>query len=536
MSPSISIILPVYNGAFTLDRALRSVLAQEFADWEIVAVDDGSTDDTWPSLGSGSLTLSAVNTFGGTGKSMTLSAGTLNINNGSALGSASNSFIISSGTTISNTTSGLITLNNYAQTWQGDFTFSGSKPLSLGTGTVTLTASRQITVSATSPLIVGGNVAGAGYSLTKAGSGPLTLSGTNTFGGAGKSMTLSAGTLNINSRAALGNTSNRLIIYSGTTIDNTSSAAITTNDYLQTWQGNFTFAGTQNLNLGSGTVTLSSSRQVTVSGNTLTVGGVISGNFALTKAGAGELVLNVANPYTGGTTILAGLLNIGTGAALGTGSLVFSGSGTLQAGADGVALGSGCSVSVNSSVIATIDTQSYGILIAGTIGGGGALVKAGSGILTLDGADGCTGGTQVAEGTLDVENTIVAPVSTTGGQLIGTHAPLIATLGLDNPFMNAPRGQAVTNSGQWGPAVSGDTVTLTASVGTVTENSDGTWAWTWTPSQGLQGLQAVTITAADNSHPGPTAVQTFGVDLFAATQVALSLANFTPPLTWPPMQ
>jgi glycosyltransferase involved in cell wall biosynthesis len=50
MSPSISIILPVYNGAFTLDRALRSVLAQEFADWEIVAVDDGSSDDTWPIL------------------------------------------------------------------------------------------------------------------------------------------------------------------------------------------------------------------------------------------------------------------------------------------------------------------------------------------------------------------------------------------------------------------------------------------------------------------------------------------------------
>jgi glycosyltransferase involved in cell wall biosynthesis len=50
MPPSISVANPIYNGAFTLDRALRSVLAQEFADWEIVAVDDGSTDDTWPVL------------------------------------------------------------------------------------------------------------------------------------------------------------------------------------------------------------------------------------------------------------------------------------------------------------------------------------------------------------------------------------------------------------------------------------------------------------------------------------------------------
>jgi len=47
MQPSISVIMPVHNGAFTLDRALRSLQQQEFADWELVAVDDGSTDDTW---------------------------------------------------------------------------------------------------------------------------------------------------------------------------------------------------------------------------------------------------------------------------------------------------------------------------------------------------------------------------------------------------------------------------------------------------------------------------------------------------------
>jgi glycosyltransferase involved in cell wall biosynthesis len=50
MQPCISVIMPVYNGAFTLDRALRSVAAQEFTNWEIVAVDDGSTDATWPIL------------------------------------------------------------------------------------------------------------------------------------------------------------------------------------------------------------------------------------------------------------------------------------------------------------------------------------------------------------------------------------------------------------------------------------------------------------------------------------------------------
>jgi glycosyltransferase involved in cell wall biosynthesis len=50
MPPLISVIMPVLNGAPTLDRAVQSVIVQEFADWEIVAVDDGSTDDTWKTL------------------------------------------------------------------------------------------------------------------------------------------------------------------------------------------------------------------------------------------------------------------------------------------------------------------------------------------------------------------------------------------------------------------------------------------------------------------------------------------------------
>ena len=42
----ISVLLPVYNAAATLPAALASVRRQSFADWELVAVDDGSTDDS----------------------------------------------------------------------------------------------------------------------------------------------------------------------------------------------------------------------------------------------------------------------------------------------------------------------------------------------------------------------------------------------------------------------------------------------------------------------------------------------------------
>lgn len=43
-TPIISVVLPVYKAASTLAACIDSVLAQEFSDFELICVDDGSTD------------------------------------------------------------------------------------------------------------------------------------------------------------------------------------------------------------------------------------------------------------------------------------------------------------------------------------------------------------------------------------------------------------------------------------------------------------------------------------------------------------
>ena len=44
--PLISVTLPTYNRAYILPKAIDSVRAQTYTNWELIIVDDGSTDNT----------------------------------------------------------------------------------------------------------------------------------------------------------------------------------------------------------------------------------------------------------------------------------------------------------------------------------------------------------------------------------------------------------------------------------------------------------------------------------------------------------
>ncbi|KYN88995.1 glycosyl transferase [Vibrio cidicii] len=47
MSIMVSVIMPSYNSGKTISESIGSVLQQSYTDWELIIVDDQSTDDTW---------------------------------------------------------------------------------------------------------------------------------------------------------------------------------------------------------------------------------------------------------------------------------------------------------------------------------------------------------------------------------------------------------------------------------------------------------------------------------------------------------
>ncbi|MEQ1587642.1 MAG: autotransporter-associated beta strand repeat-containing protein, partial [Cyclobacteriaceae bacterium] len=308
-------------------------------------------------IGAGTWILSGSNTFTG---NVLINTGTLRLSGAGAL-NASNSLVFGSGS------SGVLQLNGNTYSVAGLNTNA-----TVGSPIIENIAagSAQLTVLSAGANIFAGVITNGGagsLAIGKAGSGSLTLSGNNTYTGA---TTLVAGTLNINSATAIGAGN---FIINGGTIDNTSAGPITlSNNNPQTWSGDFSFNGTQNLNLGTGNVTIGANRQVTVNANTLTVGGVISAAaFNLTKAGAGILSFGSSAVTLNSLVINAGTLTSTSGTLTLAGSLTNSGTFNNNGG----------TVHYNGGAPQTVAAVTYNNLTlsgAGQKNGGGAIIVSGN--------------------------------------------------------------------------------------------------------------------------------------------------------------
>ena len=268
----------------------------------------------------------AANAYSGLTKVL---AGTLSLDvdalNGSgALGANSSATLLGNTTGISNATLNIrvdgVTDAHSITVQAGS---SGTKTIgtTLTSGTATFAGDVALNDSATLTAASGGsasffgNFSGSG-GLTLGGGGTITMSGISSYSGP---TAISNLRLNLNAKA-LG--TNTLTILSGVTLDNTGSTAVTLNSCPQNWNADFSFVGTTNLSLGSGPVTMSTNRALTINSNILTVSGIIGGNASLTKLGAGTLSLqaSINNTYTGPTTNAAGVLQINGTATFGVGT------------------------------------------------------------------------------------------------------------------------------------------------------------------------------------------------------------------------
>lgn len=265
---------------------------------------------------------------------------------------------------------------------------------------------------------------GAALALNINGSGTVTYKGASapstSYGGTYGNLIVTSGILKLSladpNAIGVGNT----FVLAGGSFDNTVPGQILVNNNPIQWNGDFNFIGTESLDMGYGVVTMNANRIVTISANTLTVGGQITGSGRLTKAGAGILFLNNGfNSYTGGTIISNGVVKLSTSGDFPSGTstaenLSTFATGTLDLNGNSITIsalngtGGGIDETSGGSPTLTVGDFNASGSFAGSIknsSGSLALVKTGNGSLTLSGDSTYSGGTTVSAGTLLVNNT-----------------------------------------------------------------------------------------------------------------------------------
>jgi autotransporter-associated beta strand protein len=432
------------------------------------AIADGAAGMRLTKSGAGKQVLSGNNTYTGN-TTINNSGGTLSITNANALGSgnvtistaAANTgtleLALTGNNTIANTFNGFASANALTNSGNaqilntsGNNTISsdlrvttiGGNGLNVASdgglltlaGNITQTAAtggRTLSLGGGGDGVVSGTItngnATAFVSVIKSGSGTWTLTGNNTYTG---STTINGGTLSVGEANNLGAAAANLVFDGGTL------------QVTGTTLGNLTSLGRTNPVVFTANKTVGF--DIADANNSFTVGQVLNQTAGgLTKLGAGTLILDQTNTYTGNTTISAGTLSVGLADNLGAAAanLVFDG-GTLQV--TGTALNSLTSLGRTNPVVFT-PAKTVGVDIADanntftvdqvmnqTTGG---FTKSGAGTVILNQANTFTGFTLVSAGkialgnALALQNSSYNTASINGGLVVtGYPAPTLGGL------------------------------------------------------------------------------------------------------------
>ena len=397
--------------------------------------------------GGGTLTLSGNNSHAGT---TTVSAGTLVANHNSALGSTAGATTVASGTglvlgngiTITGET---VTISGTGNSFDGALRTATAANAEWAGAVILGDANARIGAAATTTLTVSGaiqNGVGTNLNLTGAsGTGTILLSaaaGSNTYSGA---TNIIRGTLKIGA-------TNSLPTGTALDVDSSTAAEVSTFDLngfdqtvgaLQRSGAGGGAGGSFVTNSAVGINTLAVNQAVDT-----TYSGVIQGNLALTKGGAGSLTLTGANTYGGATTISGGTLQLGDGTTDGTIS------GTSGVTNDGTL------------VFNRVGNHTAAFGIAGT----GAVIKTGAGTQILTAANGYTGATLVSGGTLALSGSGAVNFSS-GITIDGGGAKLLHVGGTAISTSVTLTNGTLTGSGTV------NAVTVGAGTGGVISNNDG---------------------------------------------------------------
>jgi autotransporter-associated beta strand protein len=409
-------------------------------------------------LGGGTVSLGSAATYTG---DTTITAGTVRIGTANALPSGAGNGKVSMGAGVS-----LLDLNGHDLTINGLVSSYNAPAVvdNLAGGAVTLTVGDDNSYGTFDGNIQ--NTTGT-LSLVKAGAGTVFLRGANsTYSGP---TTILNGILKFGTSGAAGDSGvNRLpattVLTLGDAVNNT-GGELMLNSRSQTLAGLSTAGFGYNVivNEGGGacTLTVSNTTDYTFNG---VMGGVAvnDNNFSLAKAGSGTLTLVAGygnNTYTGNT-----IVNGGTLALSGSGSIIPSSANIIVAG--------GAVLDVSGDSGFTVSSQTLTNSSTGAVINGGCDVSSGTLSLVYDGTNASF---IITNGALNLASSTVVTVNNSGPMLLPGHYTVIAAAATGNPGSvtgTLPTSAVVTGNG----SVNGASLQFNANGGLDLVVSSAAWS------------------------------------------------------------